>query len=76
MIKRSPPFLVEMSLVMLYMALMPVSFILTVVLPGLYAWIMWDDWWKSPVFAAMLVMAPLKYVPWSGLWCWLWPGIF
>jgi len=76
MIKRSPPYLVEMSVVLFYMALMPVSFTLTVVLPGLYAWIMWDDWWKSPVFAAMLVMTPLKYVPWSGLWCWLWPGIF
>ena len=39
-----------------------------------YSWVMWDNWWASPVFLATLATAPLKWVPWADK-CWLWPGL-
>lgn len=57
-----------------YQALMPVSFALTVAAPLYYAWVIWDDWWRSPLFLATVLMLPLKWVPWADM-CLVWPGL-
>ena len=52
----------------------PVSVIGALVLPLYYAWLLYDKWWLSPIFIALLVMTPLKFCPWAEI-CLLWPGI-
>ena len=57
-----------------YEAFMPVSFLAAVAVPLWYAWVLWDDWWRSPIFLALLLTAPLKWVPWADM-CLVWPGL-
>ncbi len=58
----------------LYEMFIPVSVVGALVLPLYYAWVLYDNWWLSPIFIALLVMTPLKFCPLSEI-CLLWPGI-
>lgn len=69
-----PSSLPGFTLTLLYHAFTPVSVALSAVLPLYFAWVAWDAWWRSPVFLATLLLAPLKWVPWAAP-CWLWPGV-
>lgn len=49
-----------------YQALVPPSVFWAVLLPLHLAWILHDNMWTSPITLGILVMAPLKFVPWGG----------
>jgi hypothetical protein len=53
---------------------MPVAFLPAVVLPLYYAWLGWDQWWRSPVFLGLLLTAPMKWLPWAEMSL-VWPGV-
>ncbi|EFN54093.1 hypothetical protein CHLNCDRAFT_136217 [Chlorella variabilis] len=71
---QAPPFLAYFVVTVVYEAFMPVSFLAAVAVPLWYAWVLWDDWWRSPIFLALLLTAPLKWVPWADM-CLVWPGL-
>ncbi len=58
----------------LYEVCVPVSMVAALAVPLYYAWVLWDRWWLSPVFLAVLFMAPLKFCPWADI-CLVWPGL-
>ena len=64
----------DFAATVIYQAFMPVSFLAAVALPLWYSWVLWDDWWRSPVLLATLLMSPLKWVPWADK-CLVWPGL-
>lgn len=63
-----------MGSTVLYELFLPVSVTFALLLPLYFAWVIWDDWWRSPLFVGMAIMAPIKFVPWAEM-CWIWPGI-
>lgn len=67
---RSADFLATL----VYEAFVPVTFLAAVALPLYHAWVLWDDWWRSPIFVALLVTAPMKWVPWAEMSL-IWPGL-
>ncbi|KAI7837773.1 hypothetical protein COHA_008402 [Chlorella ohadii] len=69
-----PQFMGYFILTVFYQSLMPLSVAAALMVPLWYSWVMWDNWWASPVFLATLATAPLKWVPWADK-CWLWPGL-
>jgi hypothetical protein len=62
------------AVTLVYQAFMPVSFAACVGVPLYYSWVLWDNWWVSPVFLATLLASPLKWVPWADK-CLVWPGL-
>ena len=76
LLQAVPDYVFFFACTLVYLAFTPLTFILSLVLPLYYSWIMYDHWWASPVLAGLLVMAPLKFVPWGfGVACWVWPGL-
>ncbi|KAI3431497.1 hypothetical protein D9Q98_004548 [Chlorella vulgaris] len=69
-----PAFLGYFLATLVYEAFVPVTFLAAVALPLYHAWVLWDDWWRSPIFVALLVTAPMKWVPWAEMSL-IWPGL-
>ena len=68
------PICADFAATLVWQAFMPVSFLAAVAAPLYYAWVLWDDWYVSPVFLATLLTAPMKWVPWADK-CLVWPGL-
>ena len=69
-----PRLLAVFAATLVWQAFMPVSLAACVLAPLYYSWVLWDNWWVSPIFLATLLTAPMKWVPWAEV-CLLWPGI-
>lgn len=72
--KAVPPYFFFLVCTVVYELFVPVSVLVALVLPLYYAWVGWDRWWVSPVFLGLLLITPLKFVPWAEI-CWVWPGL-
>jgi hypothetical protein len=64
----------DFAATLVFEAFMPVAFVPAVLLPLWYAWVLWDDWWRSPVFLGLLLTAPMKWLPWAEMSL-VWPGL-
>lgn len=58
----------------MYEAFVPVSLLVAVLIPLFYAGTLWETWYTSPVFLGLLLIAPVKFVPWAEF-CLVWPGL-
>ncbi|PSC67869.1 putative magnesium transporter NIPA9 isoform A [Micractinium conductrix] len=55
-----PPFVRFFAATLVWQAFMPVSLAACVLAPLYYSWVLWDNWWVSPIFLATLLTAPMK----------------
>mmetsp|Transcript_45336 Transcript_45336/g.116044 ORF Transcript_45336/g.116044 Transcript_45336/m.116044 type:complete len:231 (-) Transcript_45336:13-705(-) len=61
-------FLMTFYLACAWQAVIPVSFVLSIVIPSILSWIIWDGY-MSPIGLSMVLLVPFKFVPWVP-WVW------